>query len=258
MNALIVLAHPEPQSFNAALARSAETDLHAQGHSVKISDLYASDFDPSEDARHFPQRKDPHRFYAQTEQRFSGEQGMLPAEIEREIRRIMWADTVILQFPLWWFGMPAILKGWMDRVFAYGTLYTGSRRFHHGVCQGKRAVLSVTAGSSAEACSHDGREGDTRLILWPINYALHYVGFTVLEPLILTSIRDARDDIEAHDQARFLEGQMRCHSETLASLHRRSAVPFNAEDDWDERRKLKAGAPVHSPFIRHNPQLPVS
>ncbi len=151
--------------------------------------------------------------------------------------------------------MPAIVKGWMDRVFAYGTLYTGSRRFHNGVCRGRRAILSVTAGSSAEACSYDGREGDTRLILWPINYALHYLGFTVLDPLILTSIGEAHNDHDraAHDL--LLKAQLECHGERLIELDTRPAIQFNAEDDWDERRKLKAGAPVYSPFIRHHLDL---
>jgi len=251
VNVLIVLAHPEPGSFNAELARRAEKVFRSQDHAVRISDLYGKQFDPSEHARHFAQRANSTRFYAQTEQRFNGERGTLPADVREEVEALLWADSVLFQFPLWWFGMPAILKGWMDRVFAYGTLYTGSRRFNNGVCRGKRALLSVTAGSSEEACSHDGREGDTRLILWPIHYALHYVGFTVLDPLILTSIGEPHGDADPTAHDRLLEAQLQCHAEKLADLDGRQSLQFNAEDDWDDRRKLKAGAPVYSPFIRH-------
>ena len=258
MNVLIVLAHPEANSFNAALARQAENVFRSQGHRAQISDLYAQGFDPAEHGRHFHQRKNPERFFAQTEQRFNGERGSLPTDVQREIDALLWADFVLFQFPLWWFGMPAILKGWMDRVFAYGTLYTGSERFHNGICKGKRAMLSVTLGSPAEACAFDGREGDTQLILWPIHYSLHYLGFTVLNPLILTSVRDARSEIERAAHERFLERQRASHAGRLTHLDNVAAICFNAEDDWDERRKLKPGSPVYSPFIRHVRDLRLS
>lgn len=255
MNALIVLAHPEPQSFNGALARAAEETFKSQGDSVRVADLYARKFDPVEDARHYSRRKNPARFDVQTEQRFSSEQRALPVDIGREIHDLLWADFVMLQFPLWWFGMPAMLKGWMDRVFAYGTLYSGSRCFHTGVCRGKRARLSVTAGSSAEACAHDGQEGDTHLMLWPINYALHYLGFTILAPAIVAGVRGGYSGAEAVAQRQFLETQLQGHRTWIAALDAVPIIPFNGVDDWDERRKLKKDAPVHSPFIRHQADL---
>ena len=251
MKVLIVLAHPEPHSFNGSLARMAEETFVSGGAAVRISDLYARQFQPDEHARHFPRRKNPMRFDAQTEQRFNHQQGTMPVDVMREIDLVLWADLVMLQFPLWWFGMPAILKGWMDRVFAYGALYTGSRRFQAGVCRGKRAMLSVTAGSPAEACAHDGQEGDTRLILWPIHYALHYVGFAVLEPTLITGVRGGYpgDDAAIHD--RHMDARLREQRLRLANLNAIPVIPFNAESDWDERRKLKPHAPVHSPFIHH-------
>jgi NAD(P)H dehydrogenase (quinone) len=258
MNVLIVLAHPEPQSFNGSLARVAEEAFVAGGSAVRISDLYAQQFMPDEHARHFTQRKNPARFDPQTEQRFNNQEGTLPVDVRREIDAVLWADFVIFQFPLWWFGVPAILKGWMDRVFAYGALYTGSRRFHTGVCQGRRAMLSVTAGSPAEACVHDGQEGDTRLILWPIHYALHYVGFTVLEPSLITGVHDGHLGDAAAAQDRHLDAQLRRYRQRLENLNDVPAIPFNSGDDWDEHRKLKLHAPVHSPFIRHQANLLLS
>jgi NAD(P)H dehydrogenase (quinone) len=251
MKVLIVLAHPEPQSFNGSLARMAEETLVAGGASVQISDLYARRFNPDEHARHFAQRKNPMRFDAQTEQRFNHQHGTLPIDVTREIDGILWADFVMLQFPLWWFGMPAILKGWMDRVFAYGALYTGARRFHRGVCMKKRAMLSVTAGSSAQACMPDGQEGDTRLMLWPIHYALHYVGFAVLEPTLITGVRGGYSGDDAAVQDRDLDAQSKRHLQRLVNPDDIPVIPFNGENDWDERRKLKPDAPVYSPFIHH-------
>jgi NAD(P)H dehydrogenase (quinone) len=254
MNCLIVLANSERTSFNSALTRAARETFERQGHQVVISDLYARAFAPDEHARHYARRKDPTRFDALSEQRFSAELDALPSDVQREIDDLLWADLVVLQFPLWWFGMPAILKGWMDRVFVYGKMYSSSRRLHTGVCRGKRAMLSVTAGSSMEACAHDGQEGDIRLILWPINYALHYIGFTVLEPAVITGVRGGLTDADAVAQECYLDEQLRRHRAQCANLDAISTIPFNAAEDWDERRKLKSHAPVHSPFIRHQPE----
>jgi NAD(P)H dehydrogenase (quinone) len=258
VNALIVLAHPEPQSYNAALTQAAQESLASHGAAVRISDLYARQFEPDEHARHFPQRKNPMRFDVQTEQRFNAKHATLPADVQREIDALLWADFVVLQFPIWWFGMPAILKGWMDRVFVYGTLYSGSRCFNAGVCRGKRAMLSVTTGSSAEACTYNGQEGDTRLILWPIHYALHYLGFSVLEPSLITGVRGSYPEDDAAVQDRHLETQLRNHRARLIELDKVPAILFNSQDDWDERRKLKPNAPVYSPFIRQQAQMCLS
>ncbi|GAN94403.1 NAD(P)H dehydrogenase (quinone) [Gluconobacter thailandicus F149-1 = NBRC 100600] len=255
MNVLIVLAHPEPQSFNHGLAQTAARSFCLQGHDVRISDLYAQKFNPVEQPDHFLTRKDPSRFDAQTEQRFSAEQKTLPEDVCREVENILWADTVIFQFPLWWFGLPAILKGWMDRVFVYGALYSGSRRRHTGVCRGKRAVFSVTAGSPMEACAYNGQEGDTSLILWPAHYALHYVGFSVLEPRIIMGVRGGISQDDAREQTQYLDSQMTAHRDWAEGIHGVPEIQFNGASDWDEHRKLKPEAPVYSPFIRHQEKL---
>lgn len=117
MNTLIVLAHPEAHSYNAELAHTTQRTLEAQGHQVRLADLYAQSFAPDEHARHFSRRADWSRFDAQTEQRFSSQQDALASDVQEQLDHLLWADLLVLQFPLWWFGMPAILKGWMDRVF---------------------------------------------------------------------------------------------------------------------------------------------
>jgi NAD(P)H dehydrogenase (quinone) len=251
MKCLIVLAHPEPLSYNAALAKATESVLRAQGHEVRLSDLYAQSFESDEHARHFSVRADQSRFDAQTEQRFSSNRNALPLDVQSAVDDLLWADLLVLQFPLWWFGLPAILKGWMDRVFLYGKLYSSQRRFHAGVCAGKRAMLSVTAGSSREACSPDGQEGDTRLILWPVHYSLHYIGFTVLEPEIITGVRGGRSSADAELQRTQLDRRLLDHRSVIERIDDRPVIPFNKATDWDERGKLRPDAPVYSPFIRH-------
>lgn len=251
MHALVVVAHPESRSFNAHLAGEAAAAWRAQGHTAAVVDLYAEGFDAREAAWHYADRLDPSRFDAQREQRHHWQRGALAPEIRRHLDLLHTADALLLQFPLWWFGAPALLKGWIDRVFVYGGLYDSRRRHERGVLRGRRALLSVTTGSSAAACAPDGREGDTRLLLWPLMYALQYVGFDVLEPHL---IHDVRGDLREADALR-LDAQRRRQLETYRERLRDwpawPSVRFNAAADFDDGTTLKPDAPVHSPFIRH-------
>jgi NAD(P)H dehydrogenase (quinone) len=255
MNILIVLAHPESQSFNGHLARLARDSFLEHGHAVQMSDLYTSEFDPCESARHYSIRCNPRCFDAQTEQRFSWERKSLPIEIKKEVQKILWADLLLLQFPLWWFGLPAILKGWMDRVFVYGGLYSSSRRHDRGPCRGKRALMCVTTGSSEAACAYNGYEGDTRLILWPSLFAFRYVGFTVLQPFMIHAARGRLKGYEAEAQNQRLREREQEYKKYLLEIDTAPTVPFNSDKDWDQNGTLKPDAPVFSPFIRHKKAL---
>lgn len=245
MRVHIVTAHPERKSFNFKLAAVAERHFAASGNAVTSSDLYGMGFDPREGPDKFGRRRDPARFYAQDEQRFSHSHGALDASVASELDKLMQSDLLIVHFPLWWFGMPAILKGWIDRVFVYGGMYSSKRRFETGVCQGKKVLLSVTTGSSASDCSPRGREGDTRLILWPALYSFHYVGFDVFEPFLVFGVK-GRIDIEhvaAENQS------LQCYETFLDGIERAPLMKFNGAEDWDAAGRLKIGAPSYSPFI---------
>jgi NAD(P)H dehydrogenase (quinone) len=256
MHVLIVLAHPEPTSFNAQLARRARDVLMQHGHRVELSDLYAANFDPREAPDHFVVRRDSARFDAADEQRFSWERGALSEDVRGELDKIQAADVVVLQFPLWWFGPPAILKGWFDRVFVYGALYSSQHRHDRGVCRGKQAMLCVTTGSSAEACSPDGPEGDTELILWPTMYTLRYVGFTVRQPFLIHGVRSGLTGADAEAQGVRLAAEAARLGDRLLELERVRVVAFNSDDDWDEHDRLRATAPIYSPFIRGTKSWP--
>jgi NAD(P)H dehydrogenase (quinone) len=131
MHAHIVLAHPEPQSFNAHLARRASQALAAQGWSVSLSDLYGMGFDPCERPEHYGARRQRDRFDVQAEQRHASENRSIPDMVAAEIRLLDRADLLILQYPMWWHLPPAMLKGWMDRILLYGEVYTSKKRFEH-------------------------------------------------------------------------------------------------------------------------------
>jgi putative NADPH-quinone reductase len=125
MNIFLVGAHPEPQSFNGALFREAERTLAQAGHSVRVSDLHAMAFNPVSGRHNFTTVKDPAFFKQQHEEIHATEVGGFAPDIEAELEKIEWCDLMIWQFPLWWFGLPGTLKGWVDRVFAMGRTYGG-------------------------------------------------------------------------------------------------------------------------------------
>jgi NAD(P)H dehydrogenase (quinone) len=188
MKAHIVLAHPEARSFNGHLSGISQSVLGSAGWQTTLSDLYAMDFDPREGAHHYNSRTDADVFHAQSEQRFNANNQTTPPDVDAEAQRLLDCDLLVVHFPLWWFGPPAILKGWMDRVFVYGRMYRSIMRYETGICSGKKMIACVTTGASEDNCAHNGREGDTRLHLWPILYPFRYLGFDVLQPEILHGV----------------------------------------------------------------------
>jgi len=186
MKAFVVYWHPEPQSFNAAMFRTACETLTAAGHEVRSSDLHEMHFDPVSSRKNFMTVKDPDYFKQQIEEIFATEKNGFSPEIEAEINKIDWCDLMIWQFPLWWFGLPAVLKGWVDRVFAMGRTYGGGRIYDTGVFRGKRALLSLTTGGPEDAYGKGAFNGDITAIMRPIHRGmLQFVGFDVLEPQIV-------------------------------------------------------------------------
>jgi len=186
MNVFVVLAHPEPLSFNGSMFRMAVDVLMKAGHEVKASDLYATQFDPVSGRHNFTTVKDPNYFRPQIEEMHATEAKGFAEDIESEIQKIEWCDLMIWQFPLWWFGLPRILKGWVDRVFAMGRTYGGGRIYGSGIFRGKRALLSLTTGGPSSAYVKGGLQGDIDAILRPIQRGmLQFVGFDVLAPQII-------------------------------------------------------------------------
>lgn len=186
MKALIVYWHPEPRSFNHAMFATACRALADAGAEVRTSDLRAMAFDPVSSRRNFRTVHDADYLKLQLEEMHATEaQGFAP-ELDAEMRKLEWCDLMIWQFPLWWFGLPAVLKGWVDRVFAMGRTYGGGRVYESGVFRGKRALLSLTTGGPEQAYGRDGFNGDIQGILRPIHRGmLQFVGFDVLAPQIV-------------------------------------------------------------------------
>lgn len=194
MNVLIVYAHPEDRSLNGALRDFTVERLRRAGHTVQVSDLYAMRWKAALDTDDFPDRDTSRPLNLGKESGHAFATGTQTADVAAEQRKLLWADVLILQFPLWWHTMPAILKGWVDRVYAYGFAYgVGEHsdrkwgdRYGEGTFKGKRAMLIVTAGGWEPHYSARGINGKIDDLLFPINHGiLHYPGFDVLPPFVI-------------------------------------------------------------------------
>lgn len=181
MNVLIVHAHPEPQSFTTSMMKTAVEELTQAGHEVVVSDLYAMNWNPVASAEDFGSRKNPDYLVYALEQRFSYEAGTIAADIAVEVEKLKKADLVIFNFPVYWFSVPAMLKGWIDRVLISGVCYGGRRIYDQGGLRGKKAALSFTLGGREHMFGPGAIHGELDVMLRPLlRGTLAYVGMDVL------------------------------------------------------------------------------
>ncbi|KUN24501.1 NAD(P)H dehydrogenase [Streptomyces antibioticus] len=186
---LVVSAHPEPRSLNAALTKFAVDHLRTAGHDVRLSDLYAMKWNPTVDTDDYPDHGAPgrRRLHVMRDSEEATLAGRLAPDIAAEQEKIRWSDAILFQFPMWWFGPPAILKGWIDRVFtsgfAYGPKVPPPYDDTAGALAGRRALLSVTLGARETAFSDRGIHGRLTDVLHPLQHGLFwFTGMTPLEP----------------------------------------------------------------------------
>lgn len=232
---LWVSAHPEPQSLTHQLCRDGIAHLRAQGHKVLESDLYAMGWDPvvrPSDA-HLP---DGQRFRVSADVRQAYLADALPPELRTEHEKILQAEAIIIQFPLWWYGMPAILKGWFDRLFVSGFAFgkdpdTGRRlRYEQGPFTDKRALVLTTLGDRPASIGPRGKSGEiTELLHGILHGTFAYTGMSVLNPWALPSA----DFTEDYGQVR--ESLLR----KLDQLPTETPIPYRPQftgqytDEWE-------------------------
>ncbi|XP_068117533.1 NAD(P)H dehydrogenase [quinone] 1-like isoform X2 [Hyperolius riggenbachi] len=184
--ALVVLAHQEKTSFNYAMKEAAISALKKKGWKVLESDLYAMKFNAVLSRGDITGKaKDPNHFKYGAEAQQAWQEGRLAKDIVAEQKKVEQADLVIFQFPLYWFGMPALMKGWVERVLSMGFAYSFQTMYNEGPFKNKKALLSFTTGCSQPMTSPSGLNGDINIVLWPMqNGILNFCGFQVLEPQI--------------------------------------------------------------------------
>jgi NAD(P)H dehydrogenase (quinone) len=234
MNILIVYAHPEPTSLNAALRDFSVQHLQAAGHAVQVSDLYAMQWKATVEASDNLAHEAGTPFRISPESKLAFLNGHQSPDIAAEQEKLRWADVVLFQFPLWWFTMPAIMKGWFDRVYAYGFAYgVGEHsdqhwgdRYGEGSFAGKRAMLIVSTGGWESHYGPRGINGAIDDLLFPIQHGmLYYPGFDVLPPFV-------QYRVSRMDEARFaaIRAQLGERLDTLATA---APIPFRKQNFGD-------------------------
>jgi NAD(P)H dehydrogenase (quinone) len=167
---LVVFAHPKRDSFTGRILDSFVAGLEQAGHVAEVADLYSEGFQPllvPED-------------YAQWEDR------PMPADVLREQARVERSDGIALVFPVWWWSMPAILKGWFDRVFCAGWAYSEDYDPEGSLLPGRKFVLLCPAGSSEGHYSKYGYD-EMFLRLFEVG-TLSYCGVTECEVHVLFEV----------------------------------------------------------------------
>ena len=228
---LIVHAHPEPTSVTQELVRFSVEALQAQGHEVLQSDLYGMRWKAVYDADDFPVRVDTSRLSFITESGHAYSNGLQTPDVTLEHQKLRAADAVIFHFPLWWFGMPAILKGWFDRVFAHGLAYgykgRGNRyRYGDGAFKGKRALLCVSVGGPEQDYAPRGINGPLEQLLFPITHgSLFFAGFDVLPTFAVYGA--------AHIGADSLAVATAAWRARLGGIFEDAPIPFRSQNGGD-------------------------
>jgi NAD(P)H dehydrogenase (quinone) len=250
----VILAHPEPRSFNGSWAKATVEAAKASGGQVLFSDLVSMGFDPVEKESHYEELKvassvgpfDPLKM-----QDLAANEHCLPTDVAAEILKIKSADRIVFHFPLWWFGPPAILKGWFDRCLVHGELHTSQQRFDAGLFVGKKVLFCVSTGSTALESSPAGKEGDVNLLLWPLAYALRYLGFSVLQPVVVHGVHGFHQGEAKISVENRLEKTLIDQKALISTFDDMPLIQFNSDSDFDDAGTLRATATSHNSFIRH-------
>lgn len=240
MRVLWVYAHPDPRSLNGRLRDIGVAALREHGHEVRESDLYAMGWNPVVDHADFGHDAGE-RLNVLDESERALRTGELSEDIRAEHDKLAWADTLVVQFPLWWFGMPAILKGWFDRLFVQGFAQgvvdpdTGrARRYGDGGLVGKRSMVITTVGANEATTGPRGIHGELDEVLFPLTHGtLWYSGMEVVEPFVVNgAVRLSPDDV---DRA------ARALTERLVGLPTSEPISFRAQNggDYDEHLVLR-------------------
>ncbi|NEB79166.1 NAD(P)H-dependent oxidoreductase [Streptomyces sp. SID14478] len=254
MRILWIYAHPEQRSLNGSLMTEALQALDADGHEYEVSDLYAMKWKAVLDADDFGDgATDDTRLLVGAAQERAYRAGTLSDDIRAEQDKLARADVVVLHFPLWWLGPPAILKGWLDRVLTQGFGFGvkdedgRTRRYGDGGLAGKRALIVTSIGARASSFGPRGIHGHVDDILFPLQHGTFwYTGMAPLAPFVVYGA----DRMTPADQAR-TASDLR---ERLHALPGEQPLPYRHErsGDYDEDLALRPGlAPGRTGLAMH-------
>lgn len=179
MKHLIIYAHPNEGSLNHNILNHVIETLQSKHHEIRIRDLYQMNFDPVLSLADMQGQRS----------------GQVADDIQQEQDFISWADQVTFIYPIWWTGLPAIMKGYIDRVFSYGFAYRYDQGIQKGLLKGKKAIIINTHGKSHEEYKQTGM--DTALSLTSDQGIFTYCGFEIIQHLFFDKAdRASAEDLE--------------------------------------------------------------
>lgn len=135
MKQLIIYSHLNPKSFTKAIAEKVEENAKIKGDEIKVIDLYSDGFNPV-----LGMPDVAHQFMGQ----------VIPEDIKKYQEMVSWADHITVVYPMWWAQMPAILKGFIDRVFSYGFAFSISPNGVEQLLKGKTAHVYINTNTPSE------------------------------------------------------------------------------------------------------------
>jgi NAD(P)H dehydrogenase (quinone) len=163
MKHLVIAAHPRPDSLTLSLARAYVAELAELGHQHTLYDLYSMSFDPVLTSTEI----------AQAQSHF------VSPVVQQAQQDIESAEVLTVFYPLWWLSMPAILKGYIDRVFARGFAYESRQGVVHGLLKGRKCVIVTLSGAPLPVLAGTGRWDAVTML--QDTHVFQAVGFELLE-----------------------------------------------------------------------------
>lgn len=222
----IVYAHPEPNSFVAAMRDTTRRTLESQGWQTSVTDLQDSGFHAVAGAGDFGSRSRGDYLVYPMEQRHAWKQQTLDPQIAAEVESVRNADLLVLVFPVFWYSVPAQLKGWIDRVFLSGIFYGGTRVYDQGGMRGKRAMVVAALGGRDYMFGPGSIHGDLKdMLKHLLQGTLGYVGYGVPEPFFAYHVPYV-DDAQRQAMLRELE-------QALQQLEDRPLLAMPSLEDFD-------------------------
>lgn len=179
MRHLIIYAHPNENSLNNSLLKAVTEKLESENLEFIVRDLNKISFNP-----------------VLSLQDMEGQRiGKVSEDVKTEQNFIIWADHITFIYPIWWTGMPAIMKGFIDRVFSYGFAYRYDQGIQKGLLSGKQVIIINTHGKSHDEYERMGM--DKALSLTSDKGIFSYCGFHINQHFFFDKAdRATADDLE--------------------------------------------------------------
>lgn len=224
----VVYCHPEPKSFVSAMRDTVCVALSESGWRVTQSDLHAIQFNPVASAADFGERERSDHLVYSLEQRHGWSHKSIAEDIAVEVEKVVDAEMLVLVFPLFWYSMPAQLKGWIDRVFLSGVFFGGRRVYDRAGMVGKRAMVVTSLGGRNHMFGPDALHGELNgMLRHLLQGTLGYVGYDVCEPFYAYHVPYV-DDQARRMMLDELDREMRV-------IERRPVLPMPSLDAFDEQ-----------------------